>query len=414
LEETVDVEDAHLKLLILGSNYAPEAVGIGKYTSEMAEWCAARGDSVRVVTAPPHYPEWQVPDGYSWWKYSRESRNGVDVLRCPAWVPSKPSGLTRIIHQLTFAGASAPALIGQRSWRPDVVLAVAPPTLAAPFVSLVAGRSTPTWLHVQDLEIDAAFELGMLSSSRLRRLVNGVERSILAGFDVVSAPAERMVERIQGKGVLPQRCCVFPNWVDTGAILPEKGDSAFRSELGIPRDQLVALYSGSMGEKHGLEILVEAARELPEITFCLCGDGPGLRRLREMSAGTSSIRWLPLQPIERLNELLNLADIHLLPQRPGAADLVMPSKLTGMFASGRPVVATASGGTSIEKAVRGKGRVVEPGDTRAFVNAIRDLANDPAARTAMGAEGRRFATGHCDRDVVLQSFRASLQELVAQ
>ncbi len=160
-----------------------------------------------------------------------------------------------------------------------------------------------------------------------------------------------------------------------------------RDELCIPDDEIVVLYSGNMGEKQGLEIVIEAARALTDelaLHFIMCGQGAAYARLRKLAEGLDNIKWLPLQPIDKLNELLNAADIHLLPQRADAADLVMPSKLTGILASGRPVVATAHPGTEVWNVVQGRGITVEPGNVEAFAGAIQKLAGDAERRKALG------------------------------
>jgi colanic acid biosynthesis glycosyl transferase WcaI len=126
-----------------------------------------------------------------------------------------------------------------------------------------------------------------------------------------------------------------------------------------------------------------------------------------MGAGLGNLRWLPLQPAERLNDLLNLADIHLLPQRADAADLVMPSKLTGMLASGRPVVATAGQGTQLGRVVSGCGVLTPPGDGAALARAIVDLAADPAQRQALGAAARRYAETNLARDAIMSRFEST-------
>ena len=139
--------------------------------------------------------------------------------------------------------------------------------------------------------------------------------------------------------------------------------SRYRDELTISDEVCVALYSSNMGEKQGLEIVLEVARQLqhePDLLFVLCGEGAARERLMKLGAGLGNVRWLPLQPAERLNELLNLADVHLLPQRSDAADLVMPSKLTGMLLSGRVVLATAEAGTQVARMVSPCGKVVKP------------------------------------------------------
>ena len=139
------------------------------------------------------------------------------------------------------------------------------------------------------------------------------------------------------------------------------------------------MYAGTMGRKQGLEILAEAAGRLSGregLRFVFCGEGPGKLILSDLTAHLANVQWIPLQPCARLNDLLNLADIHLLPQKADAADLVMPSKLTGMLASGRPVVATSRPGTQLAEAVEGRGIAVEPADTTAFARAIEQLADD--------------------------------------
>ena len=130
--------------------------------------------------------------------------------------------------------------------------------------------------------------------------------------------------------------------------------------------------------------------------------------LAEKCKDVSNVLMLPFQPSERLNDLLNLADIHILPQRAEAADLVMPSKLTGMLASGRPVIATAHDGTQLASVVRGIGVVVPPGDPDAFVSAISKLAADKDLRVMLGQEARRYALNHLDSRVILDQFEQSL------
>jgi colanic acid biosynthesis glycosyl transferase WcaI len=181
-------------------------------------------------------------------------------------------------------------------------------------------------------------------------------------------------------------------------------------------DTCVVLYSGNMAEKQGLDIVVEAARLLRErhhITFILCGEGPARAWLERLSAGLPNIRFLALQPVERLNELLNLADIHLLPQRAEVADLVMPSKLTNMLASGRPVVSTAAPGTQVDEVVRQCGIVVPPGDVDSFARAIELLAENSSQRKELGRRGREYAESNWGRDEILTRFENELLALCA-
>ncbi|MCK9352694.1 MAG: glycosyltransferase WbuB [Gallionella sp.] len=401
-----------MRILINGTNYHPEKIGIGKYTGEMAEWLAMRGHEVRVVTAPPYYPEWRVGAGYSALGYRCESLSGVDVWRCPLWIPGKLSGLKRIVHLASFALSSLPVMLRQIFWRPDVVFVIEPPLMCAPAAWLTARLcGAKSWLHIQDFEVDAAFELGILRSTWARRFALGAESQLMRRFDRVSTISPRMLERLAEKKVALQNAYLFQNWVDTDFIFPMRAMSPFRDELGITPEKVVALYSGNMGEKQGLEIVIEAARLFADderLVFVLCGEGGARRRLLERAAGLHNVLWLPLQPVERLNELLNLADVHLLPQRADVADLVMPSKLTGMLASGRPVVATAYLGTQVAEVVAKCGIVAPPGDAESLWAALRQLIESPEGRGRLGGAARKYAETRLGKDVVLGQFEQEL------
>ncbi|HEY4135423.1 MAG TPA: glycosyltransferase WbuB, partial [Alphaproteobacteria bacterium] len=352
-----------MRILVHSINYAPELTGIGKFTGEMCDWFAARGHEVRVVTTPPYYPDWKVRDGYSAWAWRGETIRGVRVTRCPLWVPKRPSGLKRALHLMSFALSSLPAMLWQAvAFRPQVVCVIKPPMFAEPVGWLAARLSgAVAWLHVQDLDVDAAFDLGMLPGGGLKSVTLGVDDWLLRRFDFATTISRRMQERLQRKGMPADKTGLYPNWVEAAAIQPQTGANPYRAELGIADGQIVALYSGNMGEKQGLDTLIDTARAVaddPRIAVVLCGEGAARQRLEEGARGLANVRFLPLQPLERLGDLLNLADVHLLPQRADAADLVMPSKLGGMLATGRPVVAGAHPGTQVATAVSDCGIVV--------------------------------------------------------
>ena len=177
---------------------------------------------------------------------------------------------------------------------------------------------------------------------------------------------------------------------------------------------MVALFSGSLGRKQGLQLLPAAARLLQaesKLVFVICGDGVLKEELAAASAGLANVRLLPLQPQERLGELLGMADIHLLPQSAEASDLVMPSKLSGMLASGRPVVATSAPGTEIADVLQGCGIVVPPDDAEALAAAVHSLAADPARRASLGAQARVRAEEGIGKNAVLGMLEAGLKAL---
>lgn len=408
-----------MRVLIVSLNFSPELTGIGKYSGEMAKWFGAAGHDVRVVCAPPYYPAWKVSEGFSSTRYSRERWCGIEVFRSPLWVPSQPGGLKRLLHLASFALSTLPVLLAQWHWKPDVVWVVEPPLMCAPAAAAFASlRGAKSWLHIQDYEVDAAFDLGLIKGNSLRRWMQAAERWLMRRFDRVSTISGRMVDRALAKGVVPDRVVHFPNWVDISGIAPLAVPSAYRAELGMAPDTLVALYSGNMGNKQGLEILADVARLLqgePRIQFVFGGNGSGRADLQARCAGLANVRFLDLQPLERLNDWLGLADVHLLPQRADAADLVMPSKLTGMLASGRSVLATAMPETELGRVVTQDaacGLVVPPENAAAMAEALRALAADPARRAELGANGRRYAEAELSQDVILRRFEAQLLALV--
>jgi len=410
-----------VKILIYCINFAPELTGIGKYTGEMAAWLAARGHEVRVVTAPPYYPDWKVGAGYSSKFWRRERWQGADVWRCPLWVPARPGGIKRVLHLASFALSSLPVMLRQLLWLPDAVWVVEPPLFCAPTAWAVARLSgARAWLHISDYEVDAAFDLGLLKGKALKRVVLAAEHWLMRRFDVVSTVSQRMLERALSKGVEAQRLVAFPNWVDVSAFLSASGQ-AYREELGIPPGAVVALYSGNMGRKQGLEIMAQVAKLCAEqrqgsdrLWFVFCGNGVGRTDLIAECQGIPNVRFMDLQPTARLPDLLAMADIHLLPQRADAADLVMPSKLTGMLASARPVVATAHVGTELGNVVRMCGIVVPPEDPVAMARAVFDLAVNQPWREQLGQAGRQYAVHQIDREAVLQRFEKELTHIPGQ
>lgn len=410
--------DRPLRVLVVGLNYAPDFIGIPKYTTELCEELVRRGHAVEIVTAPPYYPAWLVPAEYRG-AWRSEMRNGVKVVRCPLYVPRQPSGIKRLLHHISFAASSLPAAVSAAfRLRPDVVFAVAPSLMSAPSALLAAKLSgAKSWLHIQDFEVDAAFELGMLKGEGVRRWAERLEGGLLGTFDRVSTISESMRRLLLRKNVPDDVALEVRNWVDVETIkaLP-RSETAYHRDLNIPQDHVVALYSGNMAGKQGLETLGDVARILEEaeakITLVLCGQGPLRGVLEAVCANRGNVRFLDLQPIERLPELLATADIHLLPQRAEAADLVLPSKLTGMLASGRAVVAMAEAGTGLADEVEGCGLIVSPGSAEEMAEAIKRLAANVEERALFGVAARERAEQRWRMSAVIDGLEAQMKRLL--
>lgn len=409
-----------MKILFYGINFAPELTGIGKYTGEMAQWFAEQGHEVRVITAPPYYPAWKVSEGYKN-AYINEQWQGVTVYRTPLWVPAQPSGVKRLVHLASFALSSLPTLFKQWSWKPDVIWTVEPALMCAPAaVAFAKLNGAKSWLHVQDYEVNAAFDMGLIKAKWLRGFVGFCERWLMRCFDRVSSISGQMLKLAKHKGIDEAKIVSFPNWVDISAIQPLQQVSPYREELGIADDKIVALYSGNMGGKQGLEILSEAAKiieqkQIQNIQFVFCGNGAGRAELEAVCLGLANVMFLDLQPFERLGKLLGLADIHLLPQRADAADLVMPSKLTGMLASGKSVIATATAETELGYVITDDakcGLIVPPENGLALAEAIIQLSQDSESRQRYGKNARQYAEHKLSKDQILKTFEQDLKNLI--
>jgi colanic acid biosynthesis glycosyl transferase WcaI len=267
-------------------------------------------------------------------------------------------------------------------------------------------------LHIQDFEVDLAFRMELLKGKLLQRLILRLEREVLRRFDNVSSISGRMVERLLEKGVPRDRVRYFPNWVDVGHISPGAASGGYRAQLGIAADAIVVLYSGTMGGKQGLMVIPAAASLLAsrkDIVFVVCGDGVMKPRVEAASADLPNVRFLPLQPFDRLGDLLCTADIHLLPQGRRAEDLVLPSKLSGMLASGRPVISTCLAGSELDAIVSTCGLVVPPQDSAALAEGIRRLADDAELRSTLGRRARAYAEANFEKDTILSRIFGPLE-----
>jgi colanic acid biosynthesis glycosyl transferase WcaI len=407
-----------MRILVYGINYSPELTGIGKYTGEMVEWMARQGHDVRVITAPPYYPEWKVGEPYSAWRWRREE-GAATVWRCPLYVPKTPTTLKRLIHLGSFALSSFFPLMAQRRWKPDRIIGVVPTLFCTPGMRLLAKLSgARTVLHIQDYEVDAMLGLGMAGKGkggRVARLASAFERSGLLNVDNVSTISRSMMNKAQEKGVPAERVIFFPNWSEVARFRDVTDADALqlRQQLGLPADKKIILYSGNIGEKQGLESVIDAAdrlRDQPWL-FVIVGQGGGKARLEKMARdrGLSNVIFHPLQSYDALPALLKLADCHLVIQKRGAADAVLPSKLTNILAVGGNAVITAERHTELGQlcdTCPGIAVCVEPESVDALIDGIGQALLMPKSNTV----AREYAERTLEKENVLSQFIADIRD----
>ena len=345
-----------MRILIYGINYSPDLTGIGKYSGEMGKWLAENEHHVSVVTAMPYYPQWAVNTKYRGRLWHSEMIDGVKVYRCPLYVPAKPTGLKRMLHDVSFLVSSFFVFV-KLLFLPkfDAMITVAPPFhlgLVSLFYRFFKGSKV--LYHIQDLQVDAAKELGMIKSKALLSILIKIERYIITKVDYVSSISEGMILKIKQK--VERNVIEFPNWVDLKNYYPVGDKGTIKVRWGYNEHDKIILYSGNIGEKQGLDGLLAVAAKFtkrPNVKFIICGTGAYKNKLvdstRQMNL--KNIDFLPLQENNVFNDFLNMADIHLILQKKDASDLVMPSKLTTILAVGGLALVTANNDTCLYKVI---------------------------------------------------------------
>lgn len=399
-----------MKILIYGINFHPELTGTGKYTGEMATWMVENGHEVRVVTAPPYYPEWKVHKGFSKFKFSSGEFKGVKLIRCPLYVPKSPSTLKRLLHLSSFAITSFFALFKNISWKPTVIICIEPTLLCIPGAKALALiTKSRLVLHIQDFEIDAMQGLGMANNSTLINIANFFEKACLKNLDIVSTISLSMMKRAREKGVPPERIVFFPNWAEIERFnsVDQNDVINLKKVLGLPEKRKVILYSGNVGEKQGLEILISVAELLREknYIFMIVGEGGGKSKLECLvkEKSLSNVLFRHLQPYDLLPALLKIADCHLVIQRRGVAEAVLPSKLTNILAVGGNAVITADNNTELGKlcdTFPGIATLVEPESDKALLNGINQALSLPAENPV----AKKYAMEFLNKKNILNDF----------
>ncbi|MGB0129662.1 MAG: WcaI family glycosyltransferase [Rhodocyclaceae bacterium] len=402
-----------MRIAIVSINYRPELTGIGVYTAGLAEHMAQDGHEVEVLTGFPYYPAWRKagPDEWIWRRLERVT--GVVVKRSYLYVPSRPRLLTRVLHEFSFVlSASVRYLISKPV---DCTLIVSPPMFTGvPIAILARLRGSRTVFHVQDLQPDAAIELGMLPRGPIADVLLRLERWTYRLCDRVSTISEGMRRRIVGKGVPAEKVILFRNWANDDRVRPMARETALRREWGL-EGKFVVLYAGNLGIKQGLGSLLESARlltDIAELRIVIVGDGGERADLenRARNMGLGNVLFRPLQPEERLSELLATADVSVMPQKAGVTDIVLPSKLGNLLCSARPLVVAAAEGSELARIVAEAncGLVVGQENSSEIALAVRELYGDPALRDALGSNGREYMRTHLGHRAVLDSFLADL------
>lgn len=400
-----------VSVVIFAQNYAPEPSGNAPYVTSLAEGLQASGEfEVTVVTAHPYYPDWQIRAGYGQWK-REETLRGVHLRRKLHYVPRRPTALRRLVSELSFGARSALS-----SWgRPDVVVLVSPSMFASAVTMLrlkLLNPRTPVLTWVQDLYSLGVRETG--GGARIAKVVTAFESWLFRRSSTVTVIHERFRDTVTSLlGVDAERIDVIRNWTH---ISPVDGSHriAARSKLGWGTDETIALHTGNMGVKQGLENVVRAAALAEQrgdrVRFVFIGGGNQRDRLVAMAEHLTQIDFIDSLPDDEYALALVAADVLLVNELPGVSGMAVPSKLTSYFAAGRPVVAATDAGGVTEEEVEasGAGVCVPAGDEQALLDAIVDVGADAERSSQMGSAGVRYYRRLLSPDSAIDAFKQAL------
>jgi glycosyltransferase involved in cell wall biosynthesis len=399
-------------ILITTIYYAPETFGNAPYVTGLAEHLAAKGARVVVATTFPHYPQWHVATGTP--PLRRDHDRGVTIRRRRSFVPRRQSAARRAAYELSFLAAGTTA-IGLGS-APDAIIGVSP-SLSGALLAAAAAKvyRRPYGLVFQDLMGRAADQIAFEGGGRLTGAIQRVERRLARRAAAVGVVSAGFRAYFESAGTSPERILHLRNW--SHAIdEPDETRAEARLRLGWDDDDFVALHSGNIGRKQGLDNVVDAAAHAPDIRFVIAGEGNDRARL-EAHARTlalPNLQFLPVQRPGRYEALLRAADVLLVNQRPTVVDMSLPSRLTSYFAAGRPVVAAVDGAseTAAEILGSGGGLVVDAGDPRGLAAALDRLRRDGELAASLGMQARRYADTVLSQEAALGGYLSLVEQIL--
>ena len=406
-----------MNLLVLCPHFAPDVAPTGEVMSAIATALADRGHRLHVVTALPWYRHHKVEDGWGGRPWRTETTDWGWITRLHPFPTDKTNIPARAVAFGGFTAMSVVAATATRM-RPDAVMVMSPPLplgvagwLAATF------RRAPFVFNIQDVFPDVAVELGAITNPRVIAAASALEKFLYRRSDAVTVLSEDLRDNVGGKlgAHRPERVHVIPNFVDTERIAPADRVNSYREQYGLG-DRTVVLYAGNVGLSQSLDLLVEAARRFrdrDDVVFVVNGGGSAKDALVESAAGLDNLKFVEMQPRERLPEVLAAGDLHVVPLKRGLARSSVPSKLYSILAAGRPVLASVDAGTEVATTIEraSAGVSVPPEDPDAFCAALTDLLDDPARRTAMGESGRAFVEGWVSPAAVGASYEALFEQV---
>ena len=402
-----------LRLIVLCPHFEPDMAPTGVVMTRIVYELAARGHELHVVTSLPWYRKHQVETGWAGALWRIEKTTWGSISRVQPFAGQTKSNLVRravgFILFSYFVGLRA--LFAGGFWRrADGVLAMSPPlTLGLIGWHTKLFRGGKLVFNIQDVFPDAAVETGAISNQRVIAAASWLERVSYQRSDSVVLLSDDLANNVQRKldQKFHKRIRVIPNFVDTQAIVPMSRLTNYRRELGVD-ESLVVMYAGNVGFSQSLELMIEAARVLPNVIFVINGEGAARKSLEAKAHALSNVKFGDYQDASRLSEVLATGDLHVVPLRRGLGSVSVPSKTYSILAAGRPICAAIDLDTEVPRilAAANAGVCVEPDNQAAFVSAIAAMISDRKSLEEMGASGRKWVEGHASPQSIAQRYEA--------
>jgi glycosyltransferase involved in cell wall biosynthesis len=395
------------RLLVLNQYYWP---GVEATAQLLTDLCEALADEyeIRVLTGMLHGHE-LLPH--------RVERNGVEIVRVHSTAFERSRLGLRGLNYVSYLGASlVTALAGPK---PDLVLCMTDPPVIGDVGLAVSKRfGVPLLVISEDVFPEIATKLRRLESPVLVGVLRQLVRLYLKRADRVVAIGETMRQRLEAKGAPVDRLRVIPNWIDTGSITPREHENEWRSEQKLT-GRFVVMHSGNVGHAQDLDTLVRATtflRDLDDLAVVIVGFGARHAEIQSLAGRleTDRVRFLPYQPRDVLPLSLAAGNLHFVGLARGLSGYVVPSRLYGILAAGRPVIVSADADSETAQVVSdvGCGVVLPPGRPELVARAIRDAYYGKLDLEDMGRRGREYVTAEADRAVAVGRYRTVLGELV--
>ena len=394
------------RLLVLNQYYWP---GVEATAHLLSELCAALAEEFDVTVVTGRLPQ---PGG----EPGRTTHEGVEIVRVHSTAYDRSALHLRALNYATYLAQSLRA--GLAAGKPDVVLCMTDPPIIADVALIVARRfGVPLVVVSQDVFPEIAVELKRLENPAVIEILRRAIGAYLERADRVVAIGETMRERLEQKGAPAERLRVIPNWVDSTVLTPQPRDNEWAREHGLD-DRFVVMHSGNVGYAQNLDALVRAAtflRDLDRLTIAIVGEGSRRAPLMELAEllETESVYFLQYQPREVLPQSLSAADVHVVGLARGLSGYVVPSRLYGIMAVGRPVIVAAEPSSETAQLVErvGCGVVLPPGRPELLAEEIRRAHDGLLDLDELGRRGREYVTAEADRSVAVRRYRDLLLDV---